>query len=195
MSLSQHLSDTVYVDNVRIKIEKSPTDSFQIGVIKMCNGSTRKNADTLASLIKFNVVQNDSVLSIDRAIPINTTNKFRNQSVEMIVYVPVGHQIKIDRNVSYNRIRFTGPWNDEDWNNWNDEDYYYDYGVTYVMKENGLFTLNGIPSNKVNDDNWNSDDDHSGTDNTYRYNPSDSSDSSANAREKQIQKMEASMIH
>lgn len=185
--------DTVYVDNVKIKIEKSPTDSFKIGIIKMCNGSTRKNADTLASLIKFNVVQTDSVLSIDRAIPINMTDKFRNQSVEMIVYVPVGHQIKIDRNVSYNRIRFTGPWNDEDWNNWNDEDYYYDYGVTYVMKENGLFTLNGIPSNKVNDDNWNSDDDHSGTDNTYRYNPSDSSDSSANAREKQIQKMEASV--
>ena len=45
--------DTVFIGNVRIKIEKSLTDSFQVGVIKMCNGNTRTNADTLASLINF----------------------------------------------------------------------------------------------------------------------------------------------
>ena len=185
--------DTVYVDNVKIKIEKSSTDSFQVGVIKWCNGSTRKNADTLASLIKFHVAQNDSVLNVDRAVAINMTDKFRNQSVEMIVYVPVGHQITINRNVSYNRIRFNGPWNNDDGNDWNDEDYYYDYGVTYIMKENGLFTLNGIPSDKAKDDNWSSNDnndDEPGNTNGYRYNPSDASDS---VKEKQIQKMEASI--
>ncbi len=151
--------DTAYIGNVRIKIEKSLTDSFQVGIIKMCTGSTRRNADTLASLIKFNITQNDSLLLVDRAIAINTTNKFRNQSVEVIIYVPVGHQIKINRNLGYsNNIRVNGPWNHDEWYNWDEDDFYYKYGEEYIMKENGLYTLNGIPSAK--EDNWHSDDDN-----------------------------------
>ena len=98
-----------FIGNVRIKIEKSSTDSFQVGLIKMCNSDTRTNADRLASHINFNISQSDSLLLTDRAISINTTDKFRNQSVEVIVYVPVGHRIKINKNMSYNRIRIEGP--------------------------------------------------------------------------------------
>ena len=125
----------------------------------MCNGSTRRNADTLASLINFNVQQNDSLLLIDRAIAINTTNKFRNQSVEVIIYVPVGHQIKINKNLGYNNnIRVNGPWNHDEWYNWDEDDFYYKYGEEYIMKEDGLYTLNGIPSAK--EDSWHSDEDN-----------------------------------
>ena len=151
--------DTAYIGNVRIKIEKSPTDSFQVSVIKMCNGSTRRNADTLASLINFNISQNDSLLFVDRAIAINTTNKFRNQSVEVIIYVPVGHHIKVNKNLGYNNyIRVNGPWNHDEWYNWDEDDFYYKYGEEYIMKEDGLYTLNGIPAGK--EDNWHSDDEN-----------------------------------
>ncbi len=196
--------DTVFIGNVRIKIEKSPTDSFQVGLIKMSNSDTRTNADKLASHINFNISQSDSLLLTDRAISINTTDKFRNQSVEVIVYVPVGHRIKINKNMSYNRIRIEGPWwNHDDWYDWdNDEDYYYKYGETYIMKDDGLYTLDGIPANKENDTrrNWNSDYDEDENspgamagDQNYRYNQHDKIDSLSNAKKIQIQKIQASL--
>ena len=196
--------DTVFIGNVRIRLEKSPTDSFQVGLIKMCNGDTRRDADTLAALINFNISQSDSILLADRAISINTKDKFRNQSVEVIVYVPVGHRIKINKNMSYNRIRINGPWwNNDDWYDWdNDNDYYYKYDETYIMKEDGLYTLDGIPANKENDyrRNWNSeydgDENPSGTlpqNQNYRYNQNDKIDSLSNAKKLQIQKIQASL--
>jgi len=196
--------DTVFIGNVRIRIEKSPTDSFQVGLIKMCSGDTRRDADTLAALINFNISQSDSILFSDRAISINTKDKFRNQSVEVIVYVPVGHHIKINKNMSYNRIRINGPWNNnDDWYDWdNNDDYDYKYDETYIMKEDGLYTLDGIPANKESDyrRDWNSDYDEdqnpSGTlpnDQNYRYNQNDKIDSLSNAKKLQIQKIQASL--
>ncbi|MEP6948606.1 MAG: PspC domain-containing protein [Ginsengibacter sp.] len=191
--------DTAYIGNVRIKIEKSLTDSFQVSVIKMCNGYTRRYADTLASLINFNIAQNDSLLFVDRAIAINTANKFRNQSVEVIIYVPVGHLIKINKNLGYNNnIRVNGPWNREEWYNWDEDDFYYKYGEEYIMKDDGLYTLHDIPSGK--EDSWHSDDennDNSGSidedQKNYRYDRRIQVDSLKMIKEKQMQKIQQSM--
>jgi phage shock protein PspC (stress-responsive transcriptional regulator) len=191
--------DTAFISNIRIRIEKSNTDSFEVRVMKLVNGRTRRYADTLASLINFNVAQSDSVLTMDRAIRINTTDKFRNQFVEVTILVPVGHRIKIDKNFGYrNRVRFSGFWNDNDWFDRNgDDDFDYKTGEDYIMKEDGLYTLNGIPSNKEND--WNAEQNDNqnnisrGNDDTqYRYNNS-KIDSLKAAQDKQIQKMQASV--
>jgi len=191
--------DTAFISNVRIKIEKSNTDSFQVSVIKLVNGRTRRYADTLASLINFNISQNDSILMMDRAIRINTTDKFRNQFVEVTIAVPVGHRIKINKNFGYrNRVRFAGFWSENDWYNRDyDEDYDFKIGEEYVMKEDGLYTLNGIPSNKEND--WNSDQNDyqnevsgGNNDSQYRYDAT-KIDSLKAAQDKQIQKMQASV--
>ena len=58
-------------------------------MLKMANGNTRRYADTLASMIQFNVVQQDSILLLDRGIPITRKDKFRNQHIILTVYVPV----------------------------------------------------------------------------------------------------------
>jgi len=152
--------DTAYIGNVRIKLGKSLTDSFQVSIIKMCNGNNRRNADTLAALIPFNASQIDSVLYLDRAIAINTKDKFRNQNVQVLISVPVGHYIKIDKNVGYNQIRIFDNWDNDNWYNWDDNDFYYKTGETYLMKEDGLYTLDGIPSNKEDDyhNKWDDDD-------------------------------------
>ncbi len=190
--------DTAYIGNVRIKIEKSLTDSFQVGLVKMCNGNTRKDADTLASLIRYNISQNDSVFFADRAIPINTTDKFRNQSVQLIIYVPVGHHIKINKSFGYNNhIRVNGPWNDNEWFNWEDDDFDYKYGVEYIMQKDGLYTLNGIRAGKEN--NWNSQDDDENSespvpgDQNYRYDQNSKADSLRKLKEQQIQKIQLSI--
>ncbi len=195
--------DTAYIGNVRIRIEKSPIDSFQVGIIKMCNGNTRRNADTLASLINYSVFQKDSLLMMDKAIAINTTDKFRNQSVMVIIYVPVGKHIKINKNLDYNRnIRIHGAmFNDDNWYNWEDDDYDFQYGVEYVMQENGLYTLNGIPANDYNKNNdWRSEQDNrrndyqsDGDKENYRYDQHNKVDSLRMIKEKEIQKIQSSV--
>ncbi len=196
--------DTAFIGNVRIKIIKSPTDSFQLSVIKMSNGRSRKSADTLVSLINFNVQQNDSLLMLDRAITVNTTDKFRNQYVEVTIAVPVGHYIKIDKSFGYgNRVRYRVFTQDPDWyyNNDNANDFDYHYDIDYIMKQDGLYTLNGAHSDGRDDDEWN----NNSTDNNnnqvnpetndnnggYRYDKNNKIDSLKNVQEKQIQKMQA----
>ncbi len=195
--------DTAYIGNVRIRIEKSVTDSFQVGVIKMCNGNTRRYADTLAPLINYTIFQKDSMLMIDKAIAINTTDKFRNQSVMVIIYVPVGKHIKINKNLDYNRnIRVHGPFfSDDNWYNWEDDDYDFQYGVEYVMQENGLYTLTGIPANDYNKNNdWRSQQDErrnnyqsEGDQENYRYDQHNKVDSLRMMKEKEIQKIQSSV--
>ena len=194
-------TDTAFIGNVRIKITKSPTDSFMVSVLKMANGRTRRAADTLLPRINFNISQNDSLLMLDKAITINTTDKFRNQYVEVTIAVPVGHYIKIDKNFEYgNRIRFGGFWGGSDWyyyNNNVENDYDFTYGEKYIMKDDGLYTLFGKRSDRNNDDwndNSNGDDNNSVSPNTndsngsYRYNQN--IDSLKNVQEKQIQTMQ-----
>ena len=149
--------DTAYISNVNIRITQSPSDSFEVSQVKFCNGSTRRNADSLASLMHFKIEQNDSLLMMDRSIPINTTDKFRNQYIEVTIAVPVGHYIKVNRNFeNWNRVHFQGFWNDYEWYNDDSRRYQYEKGVQYVMKEDGLYTLDGRPSD-YNDNDWNND--------------------------------------
>ncbi|MEO6288849.1 MAG: PspC domain-containing protein, partial [Ginsengibacter sp.] len=196
--------DTAYIGNVRIRIEKSPTDSFQVAIIKACNGNTRRNADTLASLINYTVFQKDSLLMIDKAIAINTTDKFRNQSVMVIVYVPEGKHIKINKNFSHNRnIRVNGPWDNNNWYKWEDDDFPFEYGVEYVMKEGGLYTLDGRPANEADrrNNDWRSGQENKrnysippgGDQDNYRYDPNNKEDSLRVIKEKEIQKIQKSV--
>jgi hypothetical protein len=193
--------DTAFIGNVKVRITQSPTDSFSVSVLKMSNGKTRRAADTLLPRINFNISQNDSLLMMDRAITINTTDKFRNQFVEVTIAVPVGHYIKIDKNFGNgNHIRFSGFWDGRDWyfyNNNSENDYDFSYGEKYLMKKDGLYRLDGTRSDSNRDD-WN---DNPGnnpvsptakdTNGSYRYNRN--IDSLKNAQEKQLQTMEQKM--
>ncbi len=186
-------NDTAYIGNIRIRIEKSLTDSFAVGLIRMANGKTRRYADTLASLIEYQIIQQDSLLMLDRAIAINTNDKFRNQNVIVTIYVPEGKHIIINKNLSSrSHIRLTGPWNDQ-WYDWDDEDYTFDYGVEYVMEEDGLYTLNGIPAGEYRsnrserkyreDRDWNEDND---SEDIYRYEKGNKLDSIRALKENQL---------
>lgn len=156
------LNDTAYVGNISLKIKQSLTDSFQVTVIKSANGNTRRFADTLASLIGFHINQIDSVLWMDRAIAINTVDKFRNQNVEVTIWVPVGHGILIDKGFnSGSRVSVNWFWEGNRWYYNDDENTFdYDYGVYYIMQKDGLYTRDGLPSGNKQDvdfsDDWNS---------------------------------------
>jgi phage shock protein PspC (stress-responsive transcriptional regulator) len=151
------------VRNVRVNIEKSSNDSFKVTTLKYACGRKEKFADSLASLINFNIQQKDSTLVLDRGIVVNTKDKFRNQRVIVTIYVPVGKRIRIQNNIGWlNQIQFDGPGfqtsSDDDLTFGNIETGW-ETGVWYTMTKDGLYTLNGKPANssknngfKINED-------------------------------------------
>ena len=163
--------DTAFVRNVYVEIAKSPNDSFQVTMKKTSRGYDRKEANSLASLINFNVTQKDSILLLDKGIAINKTDKFRNQMVVITVYVPVGKQIRVNKGIGWPVHFGTGRW-DNDWDNDyydSEEDIRWQSDVDYIMKADGLYTLAGRKA-----DGWNDRDNRKENQNknnrNYRYN-------------------------
>ena len=147
--------DTVFVKNYRIRIVKSLNDSFQVKMVRLSNGKNREDASQKANKINFQILQEDSVLKLEKGIAINKTDKFRNQHVIITIAVPVGKRIKIasDSFWGHNNKVNIG-WDDEDWGNYvhdyfgDAESYAYNSNVEYVMTEKGLKkTLNNIEEN------------------------------------------------
>jgi hypothetical protein len=119
---------------------------------RTARGNSRADANDLANLIKFSVEQKDSVLLLEKGIAINKTDKFRNQGVVITVYVPVGKQIRINKGIGW-PVHIGRDW-DSEWNN----DYYdgeqnirWQSDVDYIMKEDGLYTLDGRKADGWND--------------------------------------------
>ena len=141
--------DTAMVGNVSVQIVKSTTDSFKVTVLKIANGRNRRSADTLAAGIPFTAYQTDSLLIIDRGIPINKTEKFRNQRVIVTIYVPVGKQIKVNDNIGWdNHIEIDGPGSDDFNLEMAGVERGWEKNVDYIMKEDGLYTLEGVPADE-----------------------------------------------
>ncbi|MCR8526356.1 hypothetical protein WB334_25650, partial [Escherichia coli] len=82
--------DTVLINNVRFRLVKATSDSFEVTLVKFAAGRTSRFADTLARKISFNISQTDSLLYVDRGISISASDKFRNQFVEITIAIPVG---------------------------------------------------------------------------------------------------------
>ncbi len=155
--------ESATVRNVTVNIEKSFNDSFRVTVIKYARGRKEKYADSLASLINFNIQQKDSTLILDRGVVVNTKDKFRNQRVIVTIYVPVGKRIRVQDNIGWlNQIHFRGPGfqtsSDDDLNFENVEKNW-ETGVWYTMTKDGLYTLSGKAANtykkngvKINED-------------------------------------------
>ena len=150
--------DTVMINNVAIHILKSLNDSFKVTTVKLASSNTNTNADYLASQIKFNAVQQDSMLVIDNEIAINKTDKLRNQQVIVTVYVPVGKRIKINGHINrVNTIHFSGPFSinnsyTEFRNTFNNTEYGWYKGVWYTMTKDGLIA-DETKSDKNNESN------------------------------------------
>ncbi|MFP5042095.1 PspC domain-containing protein [Parasediminibacterium sp. JCM 36343] len=149
-------SDTVFVPNTDIRVTKSNSDSFEVTVVKMSNGESRAAANALANKITYSIAQKDSILSLYKGIPINTTDKFRNQRMIITIAVPVGKRIKIDDKIGWrNNVHIGINDNDWDWKHdfFNEQDMDWQTDVEYIM------TVKGLKSVKKSEDNDNNNDD------------------------------------
>jgi phage shock protein PspC (stress-responsive transcriptional regulator) len=149
--------DTMYLQNVKIDFIKSPDSSFHVSMLKAARGYSTENANKLANQILYNVKQMDSLLVFDKGIAVNKTDKIRNQNVFITVYVPVGKQVRVNSNfdrklyynghflsIGFDDIDERDDYNDNDASRWQTD-------VDYVMKDDGLYTLDGRKANGYSD--------------------------------------------
>jgi phage shock protein PspC (stress-responsive transcriptional regulator) len=146
--------DTLTIQNIKVGFVKSEDDSFHVRVFKEAKGATAERANILANKIDFSVKQMDSLLVLAKGITINKTDKFRNQTVYVTIYVPVGKQIRVNNNY-FRRIYFKGLFviddYDSDDNYYDDNDTRWQSDVDYIMKEDGLYTIEGKKADGWND--------------------------------------------
>jgi hypothetical protein len=143
--------DTVYINNVHFRILKSPNDSFHLSIIKQADGATIKEAESIASLIDYSVKQIDSIIRTPIGIAVSKKNKFRNQRVTLTISVPVGKKIRINQSIWDNTTEGTISFYEEHQDSWEDywgnEEKGWTTNVDYIMKADGLYTMEG---NRVN---------------------------------------------
>jgi phage shock protein PspC (stress-responsive transcriptional regulator) len=140
--------DTLMLNNVRVNLVKSKDSSYHIYKVRFSRGRNPEAARRLAEQIKFDIQQQDSVLMLPKGFAISKENKFRNQQVLVVVEIPVGKRIQVDRSISnfewfdveYDRRR---GWN-FDWDeNWN-YTYRWESNREYIMTPDGLEALDKL---------------------------------------------------
>ena len=148
--------DSLFLNNIRLRVTKSVDSSFHISSYKYSNGTDEGVALKNLSQINYGITQQDSMVWLDRGFALKNGTKFRNQSVTVTIQVPVGKKIVITRSVNHslNSFHFNSgrsEWNfdDEDWNNhyenWSSD-------VEYIMTPGGLERINKKDSNDENSD-------------------------------------------
>lgn len=139
--------DTASIRNISIHIVRATGDSFSVSMIRLANGYNRNNANINASKISYSTYQSDSLLVLDKGIQVNKTDKFRNQRVIITVFVPVGKQIRIDESTGWgNEVEINSPWDNEREIMMDRMEEGWQRNVNYIMQEDGLYTLDGIPA-------------------------------------------------
>jgi hypothetical protein len=134
--------DTLMLNNVRVNVVKSKDSSFHIYKVRFSRGNNPATARSLAERIQFNITQQDSILMLPKGFSISRDDKFRAQQVLVVVEIPVGKRIQMDRSVTnfewfdvnYNRRR---GWNFEWDENW-DRTYHWESNREYIMTPDGL---------------------------------------------------------
>jgi phage shock protein PspC (stress-responsive transcriptional regulator) len=139
MSMSD---DSLFMNNVRVRIVKSKDSLFHMSATKYSNGADGGAAMQNIKEINYGIDQQDSTVWLDRGFALKKGTRFRNQGVAVTLQVPVGKRIMIDHSVNrrLNWFRINMGHNDWEWDDeWNGnraEDWNSD--VEYIMTAGGL---------------------------------------------------------
>jgi len=129
--------DSIFIDNVDIKVLRSLDDSFHIRLVNSAHGSTRFKADTTAAAIRINMAQKDSIFTFDQGIYITKKQKFRNQQVAVLISVPLGKRISLPKSNSVSNYD-DNVWEFQNWHNGNALNH------EFEMTPNGLRAIEEI---------------------------------------------------
>ena len=158
-------SDTMRLSFVNFKFDKSADSSYHVYVTKQSQGRTESDARNRAEKIQYKISYKDSVLDLGSGFAIDKDSKYRGQTVEIRVYVPVGKRIRFDESVKYKlnpmraRIRNRRGVNLEFDNEY--RTFPWKANTDYIMGSDG--TLKNADGTSVEDYNYHY------NDNNYRY--------------------------
>jgi len=145
--------DSLFLNNVRLKIAKSTDSIYHIEATKYSSGIDEGAALQNVKQINYGINQQDSVISLDRGFSLQRGTRFRNQSVTVTILVPVGKRIVITGSVNRRLSSFHGNRNDWDFeDDWNNDYENLSSDVEYIMTAGGMERVNKKHNDDSNDD-------------------------------------------
>ena len=85
--------------HAQLNIIKSQTDKIIIVVVKEAKGSDKRTATDRAKNISYKVAQIDSLIEFDNLFKVNKADKFRFQDIKVILKLPVGKVVYLDKSL------------------------------------------------------------------------------------------------
>lgn len=85
--------------HAQLNIIKSQTDHVTLVVVKEAKGIDKKAATERAKNISYRVFQTDSVIEFDNLFKVNNADKFRVQDITVILKLPVGKIVYLDKSL------------------------------------------------------------------------------------------------
>jgi phage shock protein PspC (stress-responsive transcriptional regulator) len=162
--------DSLMLNTVRVELVKSQDSVFHTYAVKIGRGHNPAIAQQVATKINFIAAQHDSILLLPKGFAISQQEKFRNQQVLVIVEIPIGKKIEVDKSVNFYRwfninMNHRRGWNIS-WNDDWDDSYSWDDNTEYIMTTDGLERTHKIKATDDEDDNQK---EKTQKDNGYRY--------------------------
>lgn len=121
-------NDVIYSNNIAFRIEKTSESIPYIQIEKEAKGTSISEARTRAERIKYNYSIQENQIIFDNYLLSDLKDKFRNQEIEITLYLPVGTIFKADASVQ--------PFDSSDNNFFNlhysSDDYHYKVSETQV---------------------------------------------------------------
>lgn len=147
-------NDYVMIEDIRVRMIKSQTDSFSVEVYRSGRGRNERAAREVARQIEFRLNQQDSILYLPASFTIPRNANYRAQRVVVVIKVPVGKNIEIQKDAYHHYDwHYNGVWNDR-WDNDHDWDDDWDYSsedsgpVELKMTIDGLNDIHAKPRQK-----------------------------------------------
>lgn len=136
--------DSLYYNNVELKVIKSADANSSVIYRKISYGATAKEAEEKAKNINHKIKVAENMVDLDYSISIARKDQFRSQNIEAVLQLPVGKKIVFDKRLTerLNHIDVKREKDDDEFGIIIVEEHSkYEPGVIYVMTENGLEKL------------------------------------------------------
>ncbi|MCB0374765.1 MAG: PspC domain-containing protein [Sinomicrobium sp.] len=122
----------IYSEDVDLDIKSSEDGLAYIKIRKEAQGSTYKDARERAQRIDYAYVAEGNTINLDNFLTTDFENKFRDQEIHIVLYIPEGTVIQLDHN-THNHIRNKIE-NNKDYGRYNLTDHRWSMGRNGVLK-------------------------------------------------------------
>lgn len=97
--IGKHNGVKYLLGHAQLNIIKSQSDKIELVIVKEAKGYDKKDATYRAKNITYQIIQQDSLLIFDDIFRANDADKFRAQDVTVILKVPVGKVVYLDKSI------------------------------------------------------------------------------------------------